>query len=325
MFSVVIPLYNKAPYVTKAVQSVLAQTVRDVEVLIVNDGSTDISIDKIGEFTDNRLRIIHQANAGVSAARNTGVQQARFDYVAFLDADDWWDEHFLEDMQTLIGQFPEAGLYGSSYYVVKNHGYTPAQIGVTHDFSAGYIDYFGVYARTFWVPINCSFVVVKKSVFIEENGFRVALKFGEDLDLWIRIALKHKVGYVNKLLAYSNQDAETANRALGEIRFWRKSEHVIFNLDYLAEHERSNPGLKQLLDGLRVRSLTDYYLNGWYPEDVQVVLSRVNFAVQPPLYRFIYQWPRGFVSAWFRTKRLGSVIKQAVIREYLSRRTHQLT
>ena len=95
MFTVVIPLYNKANYIEKAINSVLNQTFTEFEIIVVNDGSTDESLEKIGHFKDARLKIINQENAGVSTARNNGVKEAKYDYVAFLVADDWWDEHFL--------------------------------------------------------------------------------------------------------------------------------------------------------------------------------------------------------------------------------------
>lgn len=316
MFSVVIPLYNKAHYVEKAVESVLGQTLPDFELIIVNDGSTDNSLGEIARFTDPRISIINQSNAGVSTARNNGVKHAQFDNVAFLDADDWWHESFLETMKALITRFPEAGLYGSNYFVVKNGENKPAQIGVAAGFEAGYIDYFEVYARTFWVPLNCSFVVVEKSAFAQEKGFNAGLKFGEDIDLWIRIALNHKVGYINKPLAYSNQDVETTDRAVGMGKFWLKSEHVIFNLDYLADQEKRNSALKALLDGLRVRSLVEFHLNGWYPQEVQAIMSQVDFTRQPLLYRFIYQWPLPVVIAYYRTKLVGSLVKQTLLRSY---------
>ena len=316
MFSVIIPLYNKANYIEKAIQSVLQQTFRDFELIIINDGSTDKSSEKIADLNDERIRIINQSNAGVSIARNNGVKHSRYSNIAFLDADDWWNEHFLQEMSDLITHFPEAGMYGSSYFVVKNGIKTRAQVGINADFRVGYIDYFDVYARTFWVPINCSFVVVRKSVFDEEEGFKSGLKFGEDLDLWVRIALKHKVGYINKPLAYSNQDVDIQSRALGSDKFWKPGEHVLFNLDYLAAQEKQRPALKLLLDGLRVRSLTDYYLESWYGEPVEQILATIDFSTQPFLYRFIYQWPRPVVLTYFRIMRVGSVAKQAILRNY---------
>ena len=323
MFSVVIPLFNKSAYVEKAIESVLRQTLSGFELIIVNDGSTDDSVAKVARFTDARLTLINQANQGVSTARNNGASHARFEYIAFLDADDWWDERFLAEMKTLITDFPEAALYGSGYFVVKNGMNTPAQVGVLPGFKAGYINYFDVYARTFWVPVNCSFVVVKKSVFKESGGFTPTLRFGEDLDLWLRIALKYPVGYVNKRLAYSNQDAETANRALGMDKYWTKTEHVLFNLDYLSEQEQNNPALKRLLDGLRVRSLQPYYLNGWYSQEVKTMLSQVDLARQPLHYRFVYQWPSAVVGSYFWIKQVGSRYKQRLIRLYCRLRPHR--
>lgn len=316
MFSVIIPLFNKADYIEKAIESVLSQTMPDFELIVIDDGSTDSSLERIGRFTDTRLQIIHQANAGVSTARNNGAAFSRFDYVAFLDADDWWDERFLEEMKPLVTQFPDAGLHGSNYYVVKNGHNTPAQIGLPFGFSKGYIDYFTVYAKTFWVPINCSFVVVKKSIFSQQNGFNSKLKFGEDFDLWVRIALLHKVAYLNRFLAYSNQDADTANRALGMDKCWEPAEHVTFNLAHLAENEKTQPVIKNLLDGLRVRSLIPYRLNGWYPNDVRTIISHVELNNQPSYYRFVYQWPLPVVKAYFRIRQLGSWLKQRLLRAY---------
>ena len=314
MFSVVIPLYNKASYIEKTVASVLAQTWPDFELIVVNDGSTDGSVERLSGCTDSRLNVINQANAGVSVARNTGAKHARFNHIAFLDADDWWHPHFLEEMNRLITGFPDAGLYGCGYYIVKNGLHTPAQVGVPAGFSAGYIDYFSVYARTFWVPVNCSFVVVKKPVFMQLGGFNSTLKFGEDFDLWVRIALTNKVAYVNQLLAYSNQDADPINRALGTDRCWKPAEHVTFNLSDFARHEQQNPVLNQLLDGLRVRSLIAYRLNGWYRGEVRAIISRVNLKKQPLFYRFIYQWPLPVVKAYFRAKQVGSIVKQRLLR-----------
>lgn len=313
MFSVVIPLYNKADYIENSIRSVLYQTFEDFELIIVNDGSTDGSVSKATRFKDHRVRIVNQSNAGVSAARNTGVTHANYDFIAFLDADDWWHKDFLHEIHILIADSPDAGLYGSGYYLVKNGIFTPARIGLPHGFEAGYIDYFEVYARTFWVPINCSFVVVRKSDFIAAGGFRVSLKFGEDFDLWVRMALKGKVAYLNKLLAYSNQDVAPMYRALGE-KHWKKEEHYIFNIDYLEEEENRNSSLKVLLDGLRVRNLQNFYLKRQYIADVFALLGRVDFSQQPMYYRFFYHLPWWQVRIFMRFRQYGSKFKQALIR-----------
>jgi len=314
VFSVVIPLYNKANYVEKAVRSVLGQTFRNFEVIVVDDGSTDDGFARLQSLRDDRLRFIQQKNAGVSVARNNGVKSAQYDYIAFLDADDWWDAHFLEQMAKLITDYPQAALYATNYYSVKNGVNRLAVIGVADGFQRGYIDYFDVYAKTFWAPVNCSYAVIKKTVFVGEKGFRPSLKMGEDLDLWLRVALKHKVGYLNQFLAYSNQDADTSQRALGAEKRWKKEEHVIFNLAYLNESENQLPKLKYLLDGLRLRSLIPFYLQNAYPREIREIVRTMDFSRHPFLYRFIYTWPKVVVLSYFLGKKYGSFVKQSMIR-----------
>ena len=94
MISVVIPLYNKEKYIKRAIESVLNQTFQKFEIIVVNDGSTDKSAEIVQNIKDPRIRLINQKNAGVSAARNRGIQEAKYEYIAFLDADDFWEKIF---------------------------------------------------------------------------------------------------------------------------------------------------------------------------------------------------------------------------------------
>ena len=95
MISVVIPLYNKESFITETIQSVLNQTFADFELILINDGSTDKSEAVVKTFNDHRIRYKSIANSGVSVARNTGIELAKFTWIAFLDADDWWAPSFL--------------------------------------------------------------------------------------------------------------------------------------------------------------------------------------------------------------------------------------
>lgn len=312
MFSIIIPLYNKADYICKSIQSVLDQTYTDFELIIINDGSSDNSLDKVKCYSDPRLHIINQSNSGVSISRNRGVIAANYDYIAFLDADDWWDERFLEGIKSLIELCPEAKLFGSNYFYVKAGKNRLEDKGLPTGFTSGYINYITTYSSSFVAPFNCSFVVVRKDVFLTEGGFKPTLKLGEDFDLWIRMALKYKVAYINNPLAYSNQDVPNDKRALGMSKRWTVSEHYIFKMEYLDEEESKNPSLKYLLDGLRVRSLIPFRINDWYIKETSLLIEKVDFSMQPPFFKRVYKWPLYIMRTWFYIISIGSFVKHKI-------------
>jgi len=304
MFSVIIPLYNKAPYIEKTLQSVLQQTFRDFEIIVVDDGSTDNGAEIVKKvfstdyLTAHQLQIplkgfqlISQPNQGVSTARNNGVKAAQENYLAFLDADDEWHPEYLAKMKQLIEQFPDAGLWASSYYIVKNGRNRLATVGVEKDFSKGIINYFQVYAKTLCMPIWTGAAIVSKKVFEEEHGFKPQLKLGEDFDLWVRIAIKHPVAFLNEPLAYYHQDVEQKNRGVVDNKIYEPTTHYIFNLQFLEQAEKENADLKQLLDNLRVYTLERYRLKKTYPEEVKKEISKVNLKNQPLKIRLFYYLP----------------------------------
>jgi len=297
MFSVIIPLYNKAPYIEKVIRSVAAQTCRDFELIVIDDGSKDGGF----EIAKKLLAALTpplggwgatcQSNQGVSITRNNGVKLAQYDYIAFLDADDWWATTYLEEMKNLIVQYPEAGIYASSYYKVKNGKHIQANIGVDEGFQQGLINYFQVYAKTLWMPLWTGATVIKKNVFHENNGFKPTLKLGEDFDLWVRVALKYPVAFMNKPLAYYNQDVEQANRAIGT-KLHKPQEHMLFALKELYETEKPDSDLKHLMDALRVYGLFPYYLNKSTRKEALVQLARVDWSKQSAAaYRQYYRTP----------------------------------
>ena len=318
MFSVIIPLYNKAPYVEKAIRSVAAQTFREFELIVIDDGSTDNSFEianqLIGEIlidsTTNPplggLRGATQLNSGVSTARNNGVALASYPYICFLDADDWWAPTFLEEMKALIEEFPEAGIYGTGYYIVKHSRIRVATIGVDDGFEKGEIDYCRVYAKTLCMPLTSISVCIPKYIFEKENGFKPALKLGEDFDLWIRIALKHKVVLVNKPLAYYNQDVEIQNRAIGP-RLYKPEEHMLFT-DYGKMME--NEDFKILFDKLAIYGLLPYYLNNVNAVEVKNILERIDWKNTDSEFAKYYRMPKFLTILYFRIKKKLSNIKR---------------
>lgn len=304
MFSVIIPLYNKAPYVEKAVQSVLEQTFQEFELIVVDDGSQDSSLDIVQKYKSSQVQIVSQVNAGVSTARNNGVKLTKYSYLCFLDADDWWEPTFLEEMKMLIDEFPDAGIYGSSYYKVKNGKNIPANIGVATGFEKGIINYFQVYAKTMWMPLWTGSVCIPRAVFEEQNGFKPQLKLGEDFDLWVRIAIKYPVVLLNKPLAYYNQDVEQKSRGVVFDKIYKPETHFIFNLDYLLEYENENPALKKMLDTLRIYTLFRYRLQKKYIEKYSEEINKVHFNSQPYSTYLQYKLPVGLLNCYYKSKRV---------------------
>lgn len=293
-FSVIIPLYNKAPYVGKTVESVLGQTFGDYELIIVDNGSNDGSHKIVAAFTDHRIKIVRlEENVGVSNARNKGVAMASAPIVTFLDADDWWEPTFLEEMAGLIERHPDAGIYGTGYYIVKNGKKRLAPIGVDEGFEEGEINYCAVYAKTLCMPLTSISVAMPRAVFDETGGFKPHLKLGEDFDLWVRIALKHKTVFLNKPLSNYNQDVDVTYRGTHHLR--DPKEHMLWNLGYLEPEEKTNADYKQLIDNLRTYSLLPYLLTKQYRSAARQELAKVDWSRQPANTARLYRLPVGIL------------------------------
>lgn len=292
-FSVIIPLYNKAPYVAKAIGSVLAQTFTDYELIIVDDGSKDDSVTIAAQAIEGRenCQLFRQVNAGVAVARNNGVAASQGDYLCFLDADDWWEPILLEEMDRFIKEFPEAGIYGTNYTIVNEtkRKTRVANVGVEEGFEKGYINYCKVYAKTLAMPLWTGAVCVPRKVFDEMQGFMKGIKLGEDFLLWIRIALKYKVAFLNKPLSFYNQDVDAANRGVG--RLHKPAEHMLWNVDFLAEEEKTNLDYKLLIDNLRTYGLLPYYLSKEYYDAARQELAKVDWSRQRVKTRKQYSKP----------------------------------
>jgi glycosyltransferase involved in cell wall biosynthesis len=195
--SVVIPLYNKAPYIERAINSVFAQTFQDFEIIVVDDGSTDGGADLVKKHEDSRICVIQQENAGVSAARNRGITEAKGELIAFLDADDEWKPEFLEILLNLRRKYPEAGLYATGYEIQKITGVIekPKFKAIPSKPWEGILPNYFRAAVSGKSPVWTSAVGVPKYVFNETGGFLIGEHFGEDVDMWGRIALKYPIAF----------------------------------------------------------------------------------------------------------------------------------
>lgn len=288
-FSVIMPLYNKAPYVRKAVESVVGQTYRDWELVVVDDGSSDGSGEVVAGVADARIRIIRQENAGVGATRNRGVAESSAPYICFLDADDWWEPAFLEEMAGLIERHPDAGIYGTGYYIVKNGKKRVAPIGVEEGFSEGEINYCRVYAKTLCMPLTSITVAMPRTVFDEAGGFPTGIKLGEDFLLWVHIALKHKVALLKKTLSNYNQDVDVSYR--GTHHLYEPQYHMLWHLEDLEPLESTNTDYKQMVDNLRTYGLMNYLLDRRYRSAAQTELAKVNWSRQASVTYRLYHLP----------------------------------
>ena len=215
--SVIIPLYNKAPYIKRALDSVLAQTVQDFEVIVVNDGSKDGGEKIVEGYGDSRIHLINQENQGVSAARNRGVDAAKAELVAFLDADDEWLPLYLETILQLRNLYPNGGIYSTARYYVKPNG-KKTIIGDVCKHSRyawrGVVPSIFRYAAingTF--PGNTSSITVPRSVFLSAGGFLEDVSMGEDWELWARILFSYPyIHSPNPCVYYMHDDVNAATK-----------------------------------------------------------------------------------------------------------------
>lgn len=209
-FTVVVPLFNKERHVVRAVSSVLNQSHEQFELIIVNDGSTDGSLKALDMFkSELRLMIVSQTNQGVSAARNTGIKAARHPYIAFLDADDEWKPNFLSSIAELIKKFPNAGAFCTAYEF-REGDKAPYPSFHYSEFKAnwtGCIDNYFRHALKHPI-VTASSVVVPKMILETLGGFYDNLRYGEDLELWARIAKKYSIAYINSIEAVYNLVAD---------------------------------------------------------------------------------------------------------------------
>lgn len=197
--SVIIPLYNKAGSIRRAIESVLAQTISDFELLVVDDGSTDGGAELAAAATDVRVRIIKQPNAGVSAARNRGVSEARSDLVAFLDADDTWEPRFLEATLDAQSRYPVAVAWFSDFLEVGPEKTVPTigawgKARVIRDYPDWFVRHRGN-------GLFSSSSLVRKDALEACGGFPEGVRNGEDTDTWFRLAWQGPVVYVGEALA----------------------------------------------------------------------------------------------------------------------------
>jgi len=195
--SVIIALYNKEPYIERALVSIQNQTIDDIEIIVIDDGSTDGGPDIVKNIDDERISLFRQENKGVSNARNNGVEKSKSNFITFLDADDEWTNIHLETLLRLKKKFPHAGAYTT--VCIKKDGTKkvrklryrfippPPWEGILPNYFKSEIE--GAH------PITTGAVGIPKKVFLEMGEFDEKAYQGEDLDIWAKIALKYPIAF----------------------------------------------------------------------------------------------------------------------------------
>lgn len=188
--SVIIPAYNYARYLNEAITSVLSQTHRNFELIVVDDGSTDETRAIVSSFTDARVRYVWQKNQGLSAARNRGIHESKYEFVAFLDADDVWKPtHLAATLAEFVRSEPECALVATVSVRMDQDGHEmPTRMA---RWSGGRrIDVSEIVTRTRFMP---STTVVRRTAFEQCGGFDTGLRSSEDREMWIRIGARFTV------------------------------------------------------------------------------------------------------------------------------------
>jgi glycosyltransferase involved in cell wall biosynthesis len=214
---VVIPLYNKAAYVGRALDSVLAQSRPPDDVVVVDDGSTDAGPDVVRRYARRGVRCLRQRNAGPSAARNLGLAESDRPRVAFLDADDEWRPDFLARLGRFLDEHPQAAMVGAACLDGATQRPLVSRKAALPDGAVQGIvpAYFRTMQRGFF--INASSALLRRSACDAVGGFDESVRHGEDPDFLGRIALGSPVGYVSDVLAVYH--VEALGRASDQIAY----------------------------------------------------------------------------------------------------------
>jgi glycosyltransferase involved in cell wall biosynthesis len=249
--SVIIPTYQRAHWVSEAIESVLAQTYKDYEIIVVNDGSTDNTAEVLNQF-QGKIKIIEQENKGVSAARNIAIRNSQGQYIAFLDDDDIWLPSKLEKQILILESNDKIGLLYSDLFYFNEQGTFPNTKSQNYPIHTACISWMLFLNWNMRICPEPSTVVVSKQTLDEIGVFDETLMSCEDYDLWLRISEKWLVHYLNEpLLMYRLSNTNIHN----------DTEQLLVN--FLLVKEKAlvrNPDYRRLSPNRLYQDFYKYYL-----------------------------------------------------------------
>lgn len=294
-FTVIIPLYNKQESIIATLQSVLAQTYQNFEIVMVDDGSTDNSAQVVEDFINSLpfregqgIGLVRKPNGGVCSARNRGIQEAQYDYIALLDGDDLWDEHYLEEQVKLIQDFPEAKMWGINFAEISNGKLIRTLPTGLPEGYRGYVEnYFQIPGRISDLYCSSS-VVIKKDVFDKVGYFDERIKYAEDSDMWFRIIATYPVAFYDKYMAFYQYDAE--NRAMNRTRLLKH-----FLPYYVDKYQdfKHNLVFYRWINRWAANLIRIYYFDSTKEQldDARIAAKKLDYAVIPPKYKLLFKTP----------------------------------
>lgn len=255
-FSIITPLYNKQDLIATTLQSALAQSFTDFEIIVISDGSTDRSDDIVKNIADPRIVYYKTANRGVSAARNTGIGLAKGKIIAFLDADDIWESNHLQFIYNLYKENPTAGMLLSRYTIRIGNGkyIKPYFINVPDDYNGIVQDFF--WSSLVYRLAITSAVAVLKEVFALTGTFNTNVTHPEDTELWIKIALKFPVAITNAYTMVYNFDLPES---------WSRQKmkgRKLMDFNQFLKEEAVNKSLKAFIDIYRIEYALKFRIEG---------------------------------------------------------------
>jgi glycosyltransferase involved in cell wall biosynthesis len=205
--SVVVTLYNKREYVRRAVESIARQRLMPLEVVVVDDGSTDDGAETLQSFVDRGfVRLVHQQNGGEGAARNRGIREAKGSLITMLDADDEWEPDFLFAIAALADRYPEAGLMATGYRTIHRGFATETTLAAPQTDTRLLVrNYFAEASRAQFVWISA--MAVRTAAYRDVGPYREGEPLGCDLDMIGRLALRAPIAYDARFLSRYRNDA----------------------------------------------------------------------------------------------------------------------
>ena len=280
LFSVIIPLFDKGPYIKRAIESVLNQTIQNFEIIVVDGGSQDDGPKFVKDLHDPRISFLVQRGKGVSNARNEGVEYAKNDYIAFLDADDEWMPNHLETIIRLMEKHPKAGMFTTAYKIQTAEGKTrwPHYDCIPNPPWEGLFPNYFKSAALGDTPVWTSVVVIPRQIFHEVGGFPEGYWWGEDVDLFGKIALKYPVAFSWELGGIYHWDA--TNRACNKITTMNYEDEPFVNTVYNALMRKEIPPEfiefinEYIADRKIFRAI--HYVRAGSPDLAQIILNNCS-------------------------------------------------